>query len=75
MDVVGSLHLAASATSRLRLGTAVTNLVTCHPAVVAATFATLHHVTGGRALSPGDGRSSAWAGATQRWSSSGSGRR
>jgi 5,10-methylenetetrahydromethanopterin reductase len=49
MDVVGSLHLAASATSRLRLGTAVTNLVTRHPAVLAATFATLHHVTGGRA--------------------------
>ncbi|WP_158550839.1 LLM class flavin-dependent oxidoreductase [Geodermatophilus sp. TF02-6] len=49
MDVVGSLHLAASATSRLRLGTAVTNLVTRHPAVVASTFATLHHVTGGRA--------------------------
>jgi 5,10-methylenetetrahydromethanopterin reductase len=49
MDVVGSLHLAAAATSRLKLGTAVTNLVTRHPAVVAATFATLHHVTGGRA--------------------------
>ncbi|MGY1690683.1 LLM class flavin-dependent oxidoreductase [Geodermatophilus sp. SYSU D01105] len=49
MDVVGSLHLAAAATSRLRLGTAVTNLVTRHPAVVASTFATLHHVTGGRA--------------------------
>jgi 5,10-methylenetetrahydromethanopterin reductase len=49
MDVVGSLHLAAAATSQLRLGTAVTNLVTRHPAVVAATFATLHHVTGGRA--------------------------
>jgi len=49
MDVVGSLHLAASATSRLRLGTAVTNLVTRHPAVVASTYATLHHVSGGRA--------------------------
>jgi 5,10-methylenetetrahydromethanopterin reductase len=49
MDVVGSLYLAASVTSRLRLGTAVTNLVTRHPAVVASTFATLHHVTGGRA--------------------------
>lgn len=47
MDVVGSLHLAASATSRLRLGTAVTNLVTRHPAVVASTFATPHHVPGG----------------------------
>ena len=48
MDVVGSLYLAASATSRLRLGTAVTNLVSRHPAVVASTFATLHHVSGGR---------------------------
>ncbi len=49
MDVIGSLYLAASATSRLKLGTAVTNLVTRHPAVVASTFATLHHVSGGRA--------------------------
>ena len=49
MDVIGSLYLAASATSRLKLGTAVTNLVTRHPAVVASTFATLHSVTGGRA--------------------------
>jgi 5,10-methylenetetrahydromethanopterin reductase len=49
MDVVASLHLAAGATSRLILGTAVTNLVTRHPAVVASTFATLHHVSGGRA--------------------------
>jgi 5,10-methylenetetrahydromethanopterin reductase len=49
MDVVASLHLAAGATSRLVLGTAVTNLVTRHPAVVASTFATLHHVSGGRA--------------------------
>ena len=32
MDVFGSLYLAASATSRLELGTAVTNLVTRHPA-------------------------------------------
>jgi 5,10-methylenetetrahydromethanopterin reductase len=49
MDVFGSLYLAASATSRLKLGTAVTNLVTRHPAVVASAFATLHHVSGGRA--------------------------
>ncbi len=49
MDVIGSLYLAASATSRLKLGTAVTNLVTRHPAVVASTFATLHSVTGRRA--------------------------
>jgi 5,10-methylenetetrahydromethanopterin reductase len=49
MDVFGSLYLAASSTSRIELGTAVTNLVTRHPAVVASAFATLHHVCGGRA--------------------------
>jgi 5,10-methylenetetrahydromethanopterin reductase len=49
MDVFGSLYLAASSTSRLELGTAVTNLVTRHPAVMASSFATLHHVSGGRA--------------------------
>jgi 5,10-methylenetetrahydromethanopterin reductase len=54
MDVVGSLYLAASATSRLRLGTAVTNLVSRHPAVVASTFATLHHISGGRSTSASD---------------------
>ena len=49
IDVFRSLYLAASATSRLELGTAVTNLVTRHPAVMASAFATLHHVSGGRA--------------------------
>lgn len=49
MDVFGSMYLAASATSRLKLGTAVTNLLTRHPAVVASEFATLHHVSQGRA--------------------------
>jgi 5,10-methylenetetrahydromethanopterin reductase len=60
MDVFGSLYLAASATSRLELGTAVTNLVTRHPAVMASSFATLHHVSGGR--------TSVSAGAIRRWS-------
>ena len=46
MDVFGSLYLAALATSRLELVTAVTNLVTRHPAVMASSFATLHHVSG-----------------------------
>jgi 5,10-methylenetetrahydromethanopterin reductase len=46
MDVFGSLYLATSATSRLELGTAVTNLITCHPAIMASAFATLHHVSG-----------------------------
>ncbi len=36
MDVFGSMYLAASATSRLKIGAAVTNLVTRHPAVVAS---------------------------------------
>jgi 5,10-methylenetetrahydromethanopterin reductase len=49
MDVFASLYLAASATSRLKLGTAVTNLISRHPAVVASAFATLHHVSKGRA--------------------------
>ena len=49
MDVFGPLYLAASSTSQLKLGTAVTNLVTRHPAVVASAFATLHHISGGRA--------------------------
>jgi 5,10-methylenetetrahydromethanopterin reductase len=49
MDVFGSLYIAAAATSTLRLGTAVTNLTSRHPAVVASSFATLHHVSGGRA--------------------------
>jgi len=49
MDVFGSLYLAASATSRVELGTAVTNLITRHPAIMASAFATLHHVSGGRA--------------------------
>lgn len=50
MDVFASLYLAAGATSRLTLGTAVTNLTSRHPAVVASAFATLHHVSRGRAL-------------------------
>lgn len=49
-DITVSMTLAARATDRLLIGTAVTNLVTRNPAVVASTFATLHHVSGGRAL-------------------------
>jgi 5,10-methylenetetrahydromethanopterin reductase len=65
IDVFGSLYLAASATSRLELGTAVTNLVTRHPAVMASAFASLHHVSGGRAhIGVGRGE--------RRWSWSGS---
>jgi 5,10-methylenetetrahydromethanopterin reductase len=49
MDVFGSMYLAASATLHLKVGTAVTNLITRHPAIMASAFATLHHVSGGRA--------------------------
>jgi 5,10-methylenetetrahydromethanopterin reductase len=49
MDVFASMYLAASATSHLEVGTAVTNLITRHPAIMASAFATLHHVSGGRA--------------------------
>jgi 5,10-methylenetetrahydromethanopterin reductase len=40
----------ASATERLKLATFVTNPLTRHPAVTAASAATLHHLTGGRAV-------------------------
>ncbi|HEX4660885.1 MAG TPA: LLM class flavin-dependent oxidoreductase [Streptosporangiaceae bacterium] len=44
------LTLAALNSSRLRLGTAVTNPVTRHPAITAAAAATLDEVSGGRAI-------------------------
>jgi 5,10-methylenetetrahydromethanopterin reductase len=49
-DVTVAMTLAARATERLLVGTAVTNLVTRNPAVVASMFATLQHLSGGRAL-------------------------
>lgn len=49
-DVFVALTVAAGATTRLELGTAVANLVTRHPAVLASAAATLHRATGGRAL-------------------------
>nr|WP_275691579.1 LLM class flavin-dependent oxidoreductase [Mycolicibacterium sphagni] len=49
MDVFAALYVSAMSTSQLKLGTAVTNLTTRHPAVVASAFATLHDVSGGRA--------------------------
>ncbi len=49
-DVVVALTLAARATQRLTIGTAVTNLVTRDPAVVAGAFATLDLISGGRAM-------------------------
>ncbi len=44
------LSLAAQQSPRLVVGTAVTNPVTRHPAIVAASFATLDEITGGRAV-------------------------
>jgi len=49
-DVFVALTVAALATDRLELGTAVTNPVTRHPAVIASAIATLHRVSGGRAV-------------------------
>jgi 5,10-methylenetetrahydromethanopterin reductase len=49
-DITVSMTLAARATDHLLIGTAVTNLVTRNPAVVASMFATLNHVSRGRAL-------------------------
>ena len=44
------LTLATANSSRLRLGTAVTNPVTRHPAITAVAAATLDEVSGGRAI-------------------------
>src|SRR5258708_26481983 len=44
------LALAAVSSSRLRLGTAVTNPVTRHPAITAAAAATLDELSAGRAI-------------------------
>ena len=49
-DITVAMTLAARVTERLLVGTAVTNLVTRNPAVVASMFATLQHLSGGRAV-------------------------
>jgi 5,10-methylenetetrahydromethanopterin reductase len=49
-DCYVGLALAAKATSRLRLGTGVTNPVTRHPAATAAAIAAVHAESGGRAV-------------------------
>ncbi|MGI8608889.1 MAG: LLM class flavin-dependent oxidoreductase [Candidatus Dormibacteria bacterium] len=56
-DVYVSLTLAAHATSAIRLGTCVTNLVTRHPAVTASAIASVNELSDGRAflgIGPGD---------------------
>jgi 5,10-methylenetetrahydromethanopterin reductase len=49
-DVYASLGAAAATTSRIRLGTGVTNPVTRHPAITAGAIATVHEESGGRAV-------------------------
>ena len=58
-DPYTELALVAKATSRIRLGTGVTNPVTRHPAVTAASIFSVHVESGGRAiLGMGRGHSS-----------------
>jgi phthiodiolone/phenolphthiodiolone dimycocerosates ketoreductase len=50
LDPMPLIAAAGQATERIRLGTAVTDAVRRHPAVLAQTFLTLDHLTGGRAI-------------------------
>ncbi|MEM3730932.1 MAG: LLM class flavin-dependent oxidoreductase [Candidatus Bathyarchaeia archaeon] len=45
-----SMAVAASSTTKLRVGSAVTEAIRHHPAMLAQSYATLEHVTGGRAI-------------------------
>ena len=49
-DCYSYLTLAATVSTRLRLGSAVTNPVSRHPGVTAAALATVDEVSGGRAI-------------------------
>jgi 5,10-methylenetetrahydromethanopterin reductase len=49
-DVFAGLALAAKATQRIGLATGVTNPVTRHPAAAASAIATIHALSGGRAV-------------------------
>jgi phthiodiolone/phenolphthiodiolone dimycocerosates ketoreductase len=49
-DPLPLMAAAAQATERIRLGTGVTDPVRRHPAVLAQSFLTLDHATGGRAV-------------------------
>jgi 5,10-methylenetetrahydromethanopterin reductase len=49
-DIYVELALAAAATTRVGLGTAVTNPATRHPAVTAGAIASVHGESGGRAV-------------------------
>ena len=45
-----SLSVVANATSKVRIGPTVTNVLTRHPAVAASSIATLNEISGGRAF-------------------------
>jgi 5,10-methylenetetrahydromethanopterin reductase len=49
-DAFMALTLFAERTTHMELGTAVTNVITRHPAVLAHSFATLDELSGGRAV-------------------------
>lgn len=49
-DSFVALALAAERTERIRLGTAVASPLLRHPALLASSFATLHELSGGRAV-------------------------
>ena len=49
-DCYVALAVAAATTQRVRLGTGVTNPVTRHPAVTASAIASIHVLSGGRAV-------------------------
>jgi 5,10-methylenetetrahydromethanopterin reductase len=49
-ELYGLLGAAAATTSRIKLGTGVTNPVTRHPAVTASAIATVQELSGGRAI-------------------------
>jgi len=60
-DVYVQLAVAAMNTSKIRLGTGVTNPITRHPTVTANAIATVNELSGGRAfLGLGGGVSSVW---------------
>ncbi len=60
-DVYVMLALAAVNTSRIRIGTGVTNPITRHPTVTANAIASINELSGGRAfLGLGGGVSSVW---------------
>ena len=49
-DVYVTMTAIAAATSKVHVGTGITNPYTRHPSTTAAAIATLHEMTGGRAF-------------------------